>query len=113
MSRLGGGKKNLFFLGCYNVNVLQYEIPVTILRCLLLFFADAPLSAVAASTIEHYQLYVRTLDFDRIQIMILRLCHSLWTHSIQSVPMYFNYPGIISVRNHVGKTHCYADEVSE
>ena len=62
---------------------------------------------------QYYQLYVRILNVDRIQIMILRLCDSLWTDSIQSVPMYFNYLGIISMRNHVGKTRCHADEVSE
>ena len=89
--------------------MLQYEVHITILQCLLVFFADASIRR----RFLPFQLYVRTLDFAKIHIMIFSLCDSLWMDSDQSVMMHFNYLGIISMRNHVGKTRCHADGVSE
>ena len=48
---------------------------------------------------RYYWLYIECI---RIHILIFRLCDSLWLDSDQSVLIYLNFLGIVSMGDHVG-----------
>ena len=108
-----GVGKTSFSLGATMTDVLLGDIHGTFCSVCFCSLQMHRQGAAIRYRSQYYQLYVITLYFDRIQITILRLCDSLWTDSVQSVPTYFHYLGIVRMGNPVGETRCHADQVSE